>query len=527
MDRKNDNINDILTAYIERIYGYSIKNTFSRDEADELSQEILFTVIKQFATLSDKEKFEPWMWGIAGNVTKVFKRKQGRQRAMYSYDSHESLEKLLLHTDEYSFINEEIYGQMRTKIAQLSKIYRDIIVLHYYDNLSCRQIAEKLNIPEGTVTWRLSEGRRKLKEEYINMNTTVSALKPVSLNIGIHGNGNYNGKDRPFPGTLIDDALSQNILYNCYYEAKTVEDLSKLCGVPAFYIEDAANRLIKREALTEPVKGKYQTDFLIYGDEQAEYAEKASGIIDEIVDEFCGTLKEFTEAILKLNIYTAEKPVNELHYLFGILIMEYLNGKYNPLKSVPYKVKYDGNEWKYMGHIEGAKKNPGMGIQKSLNLGSEGGCAHYVYNFAGFAHRPMMYDVQINVCEKIFFKQDLSEKEKELSANLIKDGQLKRRSDDEIAVDIPFFTIEQKKEFDVLADKYFANIAPKIADVVKRYTDGYIKLFPKHLKEDAEQAMYFFFIGGFYANMVMIAQDKNLLDKPSPNNCCDVIVQFK
>jgi hypothetical protein len=113
------------------------------------------------------------------------------------------------------------------------------------------------------------------------------------------------------------------------------------------------------------------------------------------------------------------------------------------------------------------------------------------------------------------------------AANLIKDGLLKRSTDDEIIVDIPFFTLEQKKEFDVLVDKYFDSIAPKIADVVKRYTDGYIKLFPKHLKDDAEQAMYFFFIGGFYANMVMIAQDRNLLDKPSQNNCCDVIVQFK
>jgi hypothetical protein len=139
----------------------------------------------------------------------------------------------------------------------------------------------------------------------------------------------------------------------------------------------------------------------------------------------------------------------------------------------------------------------------------------------------MMYDTQINVCEKIFFKRELSENEKEIAANLIKEGQLKRRDDDEITVDIPLFTLDQKKEFDILANKYFADIAPKIADVVKRYTDGYIKLFPKHLKNDAEQAMYFFFIGGFYANMVMISQDKNLLDKPSSSSSCDVIIQFK
>ena len=206
--------------------------------------------------------------------------------------------------------------------------------------------------------------------------------------------------------------------------------------------------------------------------------------------------------------------------------MDYLS-KYNPLKQVPYKVRYDGNEWKYMGHIVGAKKNPGMGIQKSLNEGSEGSCSHYVYNFAGFANRSMMYDIQINVCEKVFFNRELSEKDKELAAGLIKDKILKHESDDKIIVDIPFFKLEQKKEFDVLIDKYFDGIVSKIADVVKRYTDGYIKLFPKHLKSDAEQAMCFFFVGGFYANLIMVAQENNLLDNPSPDSFCDVIIQFK
>jgi len=54
-----------------------------------------------------------------------------------------------------------------------------------------------------------------------------------------------------------------------------------------------------------------------------------------------------------------------------------------------------------------------------------------------------------------------------------------------------------------------------------------MKLFPKHLKDDVERAMNYFFIGGFYANLIMIAQDKNLIKRPSPNSFCDVILQFK
>ena len=62
------------------------------------------------------------------------------------------------------------------KIAMLSSTYRDIIVLFYYDGLSTKTISEKLKKPEGTVRWRLAEGRKKLKKEYTQMNET--ALRP-------------------------------------------------------------------------------------------------------------------------------------------------------------------------------------------------------------------------------------------------------------------------------------------------------------------------------------------------------------
>ena len=148
----------IVEAYTERVYGYAIKHTYSREEADDLSQEILFTVIKELPNLRDESRFEPWLWGIAGNVTRVFKRSIGKQRAMYCYDA---LEDVTYEQDFSDEADEKLYASLRAKIAMLSSLYRDIIILHYYDGLSTRQIADKLNVPEGTVTWRLSEARKK------------------------------------------------------------------------------------------------------------------------------------------------------------------------------------------------------------------------------------------------------------------------------------------------------------------------------------------------------------------------------
>ncbi len=83
-----------------------------------------------------------------------------------------------------------------------------------------------------------------------------TVLRPVTMRLDIYGSGKY-GKEQPFSDVYINDALSQNILYYCYEKPKSVEELAKLCGVPAYYVEDRIENLIKRCAAIQPVKGKY------------------------------------------------------------------------------------------------------------------------------------------------------------------------------------------------------------------------------------------------------------------------------
>ena len=141
-------MHEAIESYIEKVYGYAVNRTYCREEADELAQEILFTVFRELPKLRDESKFEPWLWSVAANVTRSFRRSMGKQRAMYSYDTLESLS----FEDEYfkGEEEEEIYASLREKIAMLSSTYRDIIVLFYYDGLSTKTISEKLKIPDGT-----------------------------------------------------------------------------------------------------------------------------------------------------------------------------------------------------------------------------------------------------------------------------------------------------------------------------------------------------------------------------------------
>ena len=51
----------ILADYVDRVYDWSVRHTFSCDEADELSQEILLTALRKLPRLRDDSRFEQWL----------------------------------------------------------------------------------------------------------------------------------------------------------------------------------------------------------------------------------------------------------------------------------------------------------------------------------------------------------------------------------------------------------------------------------------------------------------------------------
>lgn len=515
----------ILTGYIDRIYKFALSRTFSEDEADELSQEILLTAVTALPKLRDESRLEPWLWSLAANTARAYRRSKGKQRAMFVYNAPESLLEEAVLDDN----SEELYAQLREKIVMLSKMYREIVILHYYDGLSTKQISEQLNIPLGTVTWRLSEARNKLKKEYESMEET--ALRPVYMRLDIYGSGNYDGKERPFPDAFINDALSQNILYNCYEVPKSIEELAKLCGVPAYYIEERMENLKKRCAVIEPVKGKYQTDFIIWTDKYGKYCEEnARKQLMPMMKQLTSALERLYEETEKIDFYRAEKSPEELKFLYGVMAFEYLSKKYSRLgyPTIPYN--YDGRAWRYVAYMESGKYHrTGVGTQINYNHPEVSDVTaecylHTVYALHGLGFRQMMSGNYINVCQDILTTGQTGDEQS--AAMAIRDGYILRREKGELFVTIPAFTKGQKAQFEKTVCEIFEPLMPEYSQIVEKFAANYKKLFPRHLEEDAQRMCCGFFMG-FYDTIANYCVENGLLVKPDSSWICDVLVQWK
>jgi len=127
----------------------------NKDRAEEAAQEALVRAYFNMVKLKKPDSFFSWLLGIADNVAKEHERKEQiqRQREVVRSFTEESAGTEL--SQDYA---------LESAIADLPEAYRQVILLRYYGEHSCNQIAEKLDMPLGTVTKTLSRAYATLRE---------------------------------------------------------------------------------------------------------------------------------------------------------------------------------------------------------------------------------------------------------------------------------------------------------------------------------------------------------------------------
>lgn len=137
---------------VTQLYAY----TLDRTEAQDVVSEAFARALARPAGLSDVDNPEAWLRTVAVNVV----RRRWRRRRL--------LDVIMLRERPVQRLVEAAPGPERTDVtdalAAIPRSYREVIVLHYYADLSVDEIAAALAVPSGTVKSRLSRGRAALAE---------------------------------------------------------------------------------------------------------------------------------------------------------------------------------------------------------------------------------------------------------------------------------------------------------------------------------------------------------------------------
>jgi len=154
---------EIIERYRKRVFNISYQFVGRVDEAEDLTQEILFKIFHALDKFNLEANFRYWIIRLSKNYCIDYYRKKRKERESM-IDNVERLANVrsALSTPLLILEEKEKLAAIRDSINSLSSILRSCIVLRHLYGYSYQEIADILGIPEGTVKSRINRGRIEL-----------------------------------------------------------------------------------------------------------------------------------------------------------------------------------------------------------------------------------------------------------------------------------------------------------------------------------------------------------------------------
>lgn len=128
-----------------------------RQKAEDVVQDVFVRLMTTCPTLQPgKEK--AWLLKVAMNRCRDLWRGAWLKRVVLGGPTFE----LIPAPDEFSRIGDK--QEMMQAINRLPAMFKEVILLYYYQGYGINDIADMMDLPEGTISSRLSRARKKLEE---------------------------------------------------------------------------------------------------------------------------------------------------------------------------------------------------------------------------------------------------------------------------------------------------------------------------------------------------------------------------
>ena len=164
------------------VYWTAVALLKNESDAEDVVQDTFVTLLESYDSLQDKTKVVPWLKKIcARKCLNLLSRTKTEAVEQEFFDDLEYVpEDFLPEAAAESEERRKIIMDLITKA--LSEDVRRTIILFYFDDMSTKEIAEAMGIPQGTVLWRLGFARMKIKKEVENYEKeTNTKLYTVAL----------------------------------------------------------------------------------------------------------------------------------------------------------------------------------------------------------------------------------------------------------------------------------------------------------------------------------------------------------
>ncbi|MCL2774077.1 MAG: sigma-70 family RNA polymerase sigma factor [Oscillospiraceae bacterium] len=484
--------------FLDSLYGFAYKRTNNSYEAEDLCSDIVLAILSAVHKNSDINNPYAFVWTVARRVYADFseKRKYSANAFITGEYSDEVINVRTDPIDEY-LESENDKTQIRRimrEICFLSKIYRDVCVMYYLDEMKISDIAKRLEITENAVKQRLHSARETIKKGAKKMNTTNLTLNPID--IVYLGSGNPVGND---PRTVAERSFSKNLVYLCKNTERSAKELADILGVPMPFVEEEVEIQLKGQngyygLIKKTENGKYISNFIIIDyDDYMKVNEMYKKNTDIITQKFDSYIKKNEQKILGLPFLNKQTDVRFIAWSLISRVNWWFSG------NVEERI-----EEKYFSNIEPTKrdlfifgiaakegKNIDTGFYGSMDISGNdiGGYKEvFLSNIQGrrinkhfSCGHNISQDIQLLLTIKAINGlplSSLSEEEKETAAKAIESGYIRREND---TLYPKILVSENSKIYADIINDFIGETNELIEPVVDEMYKFIQKYVPKHL----------------------------------------------
>ena len=153
-------MNDIFDEYYYQIYNWFLKKANNKEDAEDLTNNVFLAIFSYFKKNIKVDKLENLIWKIAYNIWCNKAKNYIKEKQNVSLLDNIGYEEPMLD----KIIYKEIIDNLDNIGLTLKE--KNIFNMYYLNDLSIKEISEKLNTKEGNVKYFLYSARKKIKEEY-------------------------------------------------------------------------------------------------------------------------------------------------------------------------------------------------------------------------------------------------------------------------------------------------------------------------------------------------------------------------
>lgn len=161
----------LFEKFWDYIYNYQLKISNNPDKSEEITVITFAKAFDKIKTYNSNFEFKTWLITISKNIQLDELRRDSRVKKIKIFKENKNIIKNIADSDlsaEDKLINKQGVSELLIKIKSLKNEYRNIIQLRFFEELTYKEISEKINLPLNTVKVKLLRAKKILANKIIN-----------------------------------------------------------------------------------------------------------------------------------------------------------------------------------------------------------------------------------------------------------------------------------------------------------------------------------------------------------------------